>query len=521
MTYDIASRITQLSFTSLVGAYGISNYSYDNTNQLTAADHTGTGMPADESNSFDVNGNRTSTGYTTGANNRLTSDGIWNYETDDEGNRTAQERISTAQANDKRIEFTWDHRNRLTKILYKNNAGTVTKQIDYRYDVFDRRIEKNIDADGAGSGSATVARYIYDGESIILAFDAADKLTNRYLHGPVVDQIFADEQFVNGLTIGVGTTEGDTLWALTDYLGSVRDLVDNDGNVENHLVYDSFGQITSETNTALDSIYAYTGRERDEESHLQFNRARYYDASTGRWISEDPIGFAAGDPNLVRYVANSPTNATDPSGMMPPDYGQPWGYPGTGMAPPPASPPRDNGGPWGSPSPTTGMEAPVDGLRPIGSSAADGLPIVVGIAVGIGSAILVGPVVAPVAGTGVIGGVIVGGVGGAAGGAGQQGTAIGLGVQDEWSWRDLTISVATGGVIGGVGRVISGVTSRPPVTQPPRPGLPRPADLAPRPIPADEYNPFTDPENVLFDIRRIRSSADTIPFRPSDTLPLP
>ena len=47
MTYDMASRITQLSFTSLVGAYGTSAYSYDFTNQLTAADHTGTGMPAD------------------------------------------------------------------------------------------------------------------------------------------------------------------------------------------------------------------------------------------------------------------------------------------------------------------------------------------------------------------------------------------------------------------------------------------------------------------------------------------
>ena len=59
MTYDMASRITQLSFTSLVGAYGTSAYSYDFTNQLTAADHTGTGMPADESLSFDLNGNRT------------------------------------------------------------------------------------------------------------------------------------------------------------------------------------------------------------------------------------------------------------------------------------------------------------------------------------------------------------------------------------------------------------------------------------------------------------------------------
>lgn len=32
-----------------------------------------------------------------------------------------------------------------------------------------------------------------------------------------------------------------------------------------------------------------------------------------------PLGFAAGDVNLYRYVGNSPTNATDPSGLEPPN----------------------------------------------------------------------------------------------------------------------------------------------------------------------------------------------------------
>jgi hypothetical protein len=35
----------------------------------------------------------------------------------------------------------------------------------------------------------------------------------------------------------------------------------------------------------------------------------------GRFLEEDPKGFAAGDPNLFRYTRNSPTNATDPSGL--------------------------------------------------------------------------------------------------------------------------------------------------------------------------------------------------------------
>ncbi len=40
-----------------------------------------------------------------------------------------------------------------------------------------------------------------------------------------------------------------------------------------------------------------------------------YDPGIGRWLSEDPIGFEAGDSNLYRYVANNPTNHTDPSGL--------------------------------------------------------------------------------------------------------------------------------------------------------------------------------------------------------------
>lgn len=43
--------------------------------------------------------------------------------------------------------------------------------------------------------------------------------------------------------------------------------------------------------------------------------ARYYDAALGQFLSEDPIGFEAGDSNLRRYVGNGPTGARDPSGL--------------------------------------------------------------------------------------------------------------------------------------------------------------------------------------------------------------
>jgi uncharacterized protein RhaS with RHS repeats len=50
---------------------------------------------------------------------------------------------------------------------------------------------------------------------------------------------------------------------------------------------------------------------------LQNNGARWYDAITGRWLSQDPIGYRATDANLYRYCRNAPLTRSDPSGKEP------------------------------------------------------------------------------------------------------------------------------------------------------------------------------------------------------------
>jgi RHS repeat-associated protein len=67
---------------------------------------------------------------------------------------------------------------------------------------------------------------------------------------------------------------------------------------------------------SLRGRYGYTGREEDVETGWQYNRARYYDSVNARWISQDPLGFDAGDSNLYRYVKNSVTAREDPSGRL-------------------------------------------------------------------------------------------------------------------------------------------------------------------------------------------------------------
>ena len=74
----------------------------------------------------------------------------------------------------------------------------------------------------------------------------------------------------------------------------------------------------------MECLFGYTGRPFDSAASLQNNGERWYDSVTGRWLSEDPAGFAAGDPNLTRYVGNGPANATDPSGLADGGTGSPY-----------------------------------------------------------------------------------------------------------------------------------------------------------------------------------------------------
>jgi RHS repeat-associated protein len=134
--------------------------------------------------------------------------------------------------------------------------------------------------------------------------NGSNALQTRYLRGDQVDQLFAS---VSG--------SGTVSWQLTDRLGSVRNVVNNSGVLQDTITYDGYGCIKTETNAASGGRYKFTGREQDTETGLQFSRNRYYDPKIGRWIEQDPLGFSAGDGNLYRYVGNGPTNATDPTGL--------------------------------------------------------------------------------------------------------------------------------------------------------------------------------------------------------------
>jgi RHS repeat-associated protein len=136
--------------------------------------------------------------------------------------------------------------------------------------------------------------------------DGSNALQTRYLEGDGVDQLFA--RLYSGGTVAS--------WYLTDRLGSVRDETDNTGAVQDHINYDGFGNVTSESNTGFGDRFKWTAREDDSDTGLQDNRERWDLLPVGRWTSQDSIMmFGGGDPNLYCYVHNNGVDATDPSGL--------------------------------------------------------------------------------------------------------------------------------------------------------------------------------------------------------------
>ena len=106
-------------------------------------------------------------------------------------------------------------------------------------------------------------------------------------------------------------------WLLADQQGSVRDVIDDSGAVVDHIVYDSYGNILSQTSSENQPRFTYAGMQLDAAMGLYYDHAQYYDAGTGTFISQDPIGFAGGTADLYDYVRNDPINFSDVTGMIP------------------------------------------------------------------------------------------------------------------------------------------------------------------------------------------------------------
>ncbi len=184
--------------------------------------------------------------------------------------------------NDGMNSYVWDARNRLVSA---NNAGA-----SFAYDPLGRRAGKTI--------LSTNTNYLYDGANPVQELNGATPTANLLTGG-------IDERFTR-------TDASGTLNYLTDALGSTVALTDPAGNSQVQYSYAPYGSM-SITGTTTNS-YTYTGRETDGLG-IDYYRARYYNPAMGRFLSEDPMGFAGSGPNLYAYAGGDPMDFNDPFGM--------------------------------------------------------------------------------------------------------------------------------------------------------------------------------------------------------------
>ncbi len=250
--------------------------------------------------SYDANGNRNSTGYTTGTGNQTTNDGTWTYTYDNAGNLTKKSKGASLET----WNYSYDQHNHLVTVeKHATDGGTLQLKVQYKYDALGNRIERTEDSDGNGTVDVT-QRFGYDGANVWADLDGSNGLTYRRLFGPGIDSPVARI-----------TAAGTVVWYLLDYQNSVIGMVDSTGTSLGSITYDGFGNILTNTTGVNGDRYGFTSREWDSSVSLQYNRRRYYDPNLSKWTSADPMGFDAGDANLYRYVGNGPTNGVDPRGM--------------------------------------------------------------------------------------------------------------------------------------------------------------------------------------------------------------
>lgn len=281
----------QGNLTASTDAEGAHTWLHDGQQRVISGDHP-PGM-ADERYVWDGAGNR--------ASSHLAPDYGWGREAGGGGDllladdrytytwTASGELRSRTAADGARDELSWDHRGRLVQVRQLSPAGTLTRDLRYRWDALNRLIR--VDDDGA------VLHLVYDGENPVLVLDAAGEVVVRRLYGRVMDQIFAEER------------AGGVRWPVTDQVGTVRDVVDSSGAIVAHHVYDAFGRLIGGDPLTGPQPLGFQARPYDAGTGLYFWRARFYDPGAGRFLSPDPLA-----PHGYSFVEGNPLSWRDPTG---------------------------------------------------------------------------------------------------------------------------------------------------------------------------------------------------------------
>ncbi len=195
--------------------------------------------------------------------------------------------------------YEWNDLNQLTKLI--NHKGTTY----YRYDTFGRRIYKQ-----TPDGKETYS--IWDGDMMVMEDS----------HNHIRHFIYEPGSFAPLAQVDTNAENNPTqvYFYHNDHLGTPELMSDESGELVWLGTKTAYGQMYEQTSALaklnnVSNPIRFQGQYYDEESGLHYNRYRYYDPETGRYISEDLNKLAWG-MNVYGYPRN-PVHAVDPMGLNP------------------------------------------------------------------------------------------------------------------------------------------------------------------------------------------------------------
>jgi RHS repeat-associated protein len=227
------------------------------------------------------------------------------YAHDAHGNMTAMPHLAVLE---------WDGADQL-RVTRRQAGDAPGPRTVYGYDTEGQRVRKVTER--PGGGPARERRYL-GGVEVYREYgaDGAITLERETLH--LVDDT-RRLALVEARTAGRdGSPASLVRYQFGDHLGSCALELDDQAEVLSHEEHYPFGGTAYQAvggQNAPPKRYRFTGKERDEESGLDYFGARYYAAWLGRWTSCDPLGMTRGT-NLYAYVSNNPIGRIDPTGQQ-------------------------------------------------------------------------------------------------------------------------------------------------------------------------------------------------------------
>jgi RHS repeat-associated protein len=215
--------------------------------------------------------------------------GDCHYEYDEFGNLTEERR-----GKDQKLvtRYSYDCQHRLTSVI-KPDGSTW----HYEYDAFGRRIAK--------TNGLTRTEFLWQGDRLI-AEETGDQY-RTYIYEP-------DSFKPLALVDGHGPEQAEVYYYHLDHLGTPQELTNQQGKLVWSVTYRAYGNVVQQQVAEIDNPLRFQGQYHDPETGLHYNRHRYYNPNTGRFITPDPIGLAGG-LNNYQYVPN-PTGWVDPLGLV-------------------------------------------------------------------------------------------------------------------------------------------------------------------------------------------------------------